>query len=114
MRTFGSIWRNRSTTARTPKSGEHEDQIAPRLPVARDGSAAPQRMLRVVESGTLEPPGPGHPTLRQHRRVRGMAADGEELPDRGPERLEGPDPPSPHGLVAVARDPSLTLQPRQV
>ncbi len=27
----GSIWANRSCTARAPKSGEHDDQIAPRL-----------------------------------------------------------------------------------
>jgi hypothetical protein len=33
-RTFGAIWPKRSTTPLMPKSGEHEDQIAPRLVVA--------------------------------------------------------------------------------
>ena len=31
MSTFGSIWANRSITLAAPKSGEHDDQIAPRL-----------------------------------------------------------------------------------
>ena len=29
MSTFGSIWAKRSTTERAPKSGEHDDQVAP-------------------------------------------------------------------------------------
>ena len=34
MSTFGSICANLSITLRAPKSGEHDDQIAPRLAVA--------------------------------------------------------------------------------
>ena len=34
MSTFGSICANLSITLRAPKSGEHEDQIAPRLALA--------------------------------------------------------------------------------
>ena len=34
MSTFGSICANLSITLRAPKSGEHDDQIAPRLAAA--------------------------------------------------------------------------------
>src|SRR3954447_7241645 len=39
--TFGSIWANRSTTARGPKSGEQDDHTAPRLAQARNAATAP-------------------------------------------------------------------------
>jgi hypothetical protein len=38
--TLGSIWAKRSTTLRAPKSGEHDDQTAPRLAVARKAATA--------------------------------------------------------------------------
>ena len=56
----GSIWANRSRTARAPKSGEHDDQIAPRLAAARNatsvstlfGASATTRSPRPTPSAT--------------------------------------------------------------
>ena len=36
--TFGAIWRKRSTTLAVPMSGEHSDQMAPMLAVARNAT----------------------------------------------------------------------------
>jgi hypothetical protein len=43
---LGSIWPKRSSTPRTPKSGEQEDQIAPRLAVASIAAVASGRLGR--------------------------------------------------------------------
>ena len=79
MSTFGSICANLSITLRAPKSGEHEDQIAPRL--AR-GEQADDRLRHV----------------RQQRRHPVAAADSQRAQATGHPRHLG-------GELSVAEAP---------
>ncbi len=68
----------------------------------------------VVESGPGEPSGARHGGPRQHRVVGGGGLDGEEPPDRGPERGKVVDRPAPQLVVVGEPEIELGLEPGQV
>jgi transposase len=54
----------------------------------RLGPSSAQSVFRVVQLRSVEPPRPGHPPLVEDGRVRRVRSDLEEVPYRGPERLD--------------------------
>src|SRR5439155_448996 len=94
MSTFGSIWPNRSATARTPKSGEHDDQMAPRLAVARNATRVCGQFGACQNLGGLLVP--------EHT---------NEIRDRAPEIGEPGHREAPQLVVVRGLDLTLGAQP---
>ena len=88
MKTFGSIWPKRSSTPRSPKSGEQDDQIAP-SEVTASISATDLRQIRqhgrdaiaLADAGGSQAPAAARETERVQ--ARPSSADRAPCPRRG-------------------------------
>ncbi len=75
---------------------------------------AAEHVLGVVQRRAREPLRARHLARAEHPLVRGVRADSEVVPDRGPEALEVGHRPAPELVVAREVEPALGAQPLDV